>query len=188
MKAAPRYVIRPKRMYVPYVIFCSMSGVTWPILVGLLVTRAGEILPQVCGCDLHEVVHPVAGSTKRNTIWTRAQRPDLSDDNPSAWTPAVTEVDDKQPDHADGTPTSGLVVLPVVGVLCEDDGDDDVAGSHTNGANGQNRLASNAVDPEDSGDGCDEHDDADDASRQQLGRVAALAKLLEDGRGVVKDG
>lgn len=32
MNPAPRKVIMPKKMYVPYLIFWSISGVTWPTM------------------------------------------------------------------------------------------------------------------------------------------------------------
>lgn len=136
----------------------------------------------------HEVVHPVARCAKSDTIWTGAQGPNFSNDDPSAGSPAVAEVNDEQPDHADGSPTGTLLVRPVVGVLGKNDSDDDVAGRHTDRTDGQNGSATNTVDPQDGRDGSDEHDDADDTSGEKLRGVAALTELLEDGWGVVQHG
>lgn len=97
-------------------------------------------------------------------------------------------MDDKQPDHADGSPTGGLVVRPVVGVLGKDDSDDDVARRHADGTDGQNGSATDTVNPQDGRHGGDEHDDTDDAGGEELSGVAALTELLEDCRRVVEHG
>ena len=97
-------------------------------------------------------------------------------------------MDNKQPDHADGGPASGRLLVPLVDILGDDNGDDDVAGGHADGADGENRLTADAVDPEDRGDGGEEHDDADDASGEKGGGRVVKAELVEDGGGVVEDG
>jgi hypothetical protein len=47
----------------------------------------------------------------------------------------TSKVDDKQPNHADSSPTSGLVSLKLVDVLGKNDGDDEMASTHANSAN-----------------------------------------------------
>jgi hypothetical protein len=54
-------------------------------------------------------------------------------------------VDDEQPDHSDGAPASGGVVVEVVDVEGEDNGYDDVAGRHADGPNCKHRSAANSV-------------------------------------------
>jgi hypothetical protein len=71
-------------------------------------------------------------------------------------------MDDEKPNHHDSSPTSRFVRLPLVSVLCDDHSNDDVASSHTNGANREDRLSAELVDVEHGWDSCDEHDDADD--------------------------
>ena len=62
---------------------------------------------------------PVRRSAQSNAIRTIGQWPDLRDDDPCTWTPGVSEVDDEEPDHDDGGPTSALVMWPVVLILCD---------------------------------------------------------------------
>lgn len=52
----------------------------------------------------------------------------------------------KQPDHYHGCPACGTVVLKVVNVLCENDGDDKVRKGHSDGADSEDRFAAEAVD------------------------------------------
>jgi hypothetical protein len=124
-----------------------------------------------------EVVHPVGGSCEmsadgvlRHIVITQHVPPkaipygDLSNDNPSAGTPAVTEVDNEQPDHDNSSPASALVSGPLVFILGEDDGNDDVAGGHPDGAGDEDGLAADFVDVGDGWHGCEPHDDADDAT------------------------
>jgi hypothetical protein len=89
------------------------------------------------------------------------------DQNPSTRTPGVTKVDDEQPDHYYGCPARRTVVLKVVKVLGEDDGDDKVRKGHAEGSDGEDGFAAEFVDVEDCGDGGDEHDDADDAGCEE---------------------
>jgi hypothetical protein len=96
-------------------------------------------------------------------------------------------VHNEQPDHADSSPSSGLVVRPVIGVLGKDDGDDDVACGHANGSDGEDWATADSIDPENGGNGGDEHDDADYTGGEKLSGVAALAKLFEDGGRVVQN-
>lgn len=97
-------------------------------------------------------------------------------------------MDDEQPDHAHGRPAGRRVVVPLVDVFRDDDGDDDVARRHADGADGEDGFAADAVNPEDRGDRRDEHHDADDAGGEEGGGVFAEAELVEDGGGVVKHG
>ena len=69
-----------------------------------------------------------------------------SDQNPSTWSPGISKVNNKQPDHYHGRPTGSTVVLKVVNVLCEDDGDDTVRKGHADGADGEDGFAAEAVD------------------------------------------
>jgi hypothetical protein len=99
----------------------------------------------------------------------------------------TSKVDNKQPNHANGTPSSSLVVFEVVNVFGQDNSDDQVAGPHANGTNSQDGLTTQTIDPKDSRDGGDKHDNTDNSGSQQTGCVAAKAELLEDLRGVVKN-
>ena len=48
----------------------------------------------------------------------------------------------KEPDHGDSSPTRGLVRVPIIFVLGEDAGNDEMAGSHSNSASDENWLSS----------------------------------------------
>ena len=149
-----------------------------------------------------EVVHPVTRATERGTVWTCADGPDLSDQDPRTRAPGVTEMNDEEPNHDDGGPAGSLRVVEVIDVLGEDDGDDYVRHAHADGSNGEDGFAAYAINVEHGGDwmrsvrlymgsgrkltSCDEHDDADDACREQRGSVTGQTKLTEDGRRVVK--
>jgi hypothetical protein len=138
-----------------------MSGVTWPMM------KLFIQLEEAVGCQLKSFAtwqHHKTRTSQSNTIRALRDRPDLSNDNPSAGTPAVTEVDDEQPDHDNGSPASTFVGRPLVFVLGKDDCDDDVAGGHPDGAGDENRLAADFVYVGDSWHGCEPHDDADDAT------------------------
>jgi len=52
----------------------------------------------------------------------------------------------KQPHHYHGRPTGSTVVLKVVNVLCEDDGNDKVRKGHADGADGEDGFAAEPVD------------------------------------------
>lgn len=95
-------------------------------------------------------------------------------------------MDNEQPDHGNGCPTSGLVLGPAVRVLGEENGDDNVASSHTNGTDNEDWLSSNSINPQHGGGSCDKHDDTDDTSSQERNSVVGLTQLLEDGGSVVE--
>lgn len=61
-------------------------------------------------------------------------------------------MDDKQPDHRDCGPSSSFVRVPLVFVLAEYSRDDEVAGCHSDGADDQDGLASESIDPNHSRD------------------------------------
>ena len=50
-----------------------------------------------------------------------------SHQDPSTGTPGISEVDNKEPDHRHGSPASGALLLPLVRILGENDGDDEMA-------------------------------------------------------------
>lgn len=77
--------------------------------------------------------------------------------------------------------------LKLVDVLGKNHGDDEMASTHANSADSQDRLTAESVDPQDCRDGSDKHDDTDDTSGQETGGVAAETKLSKDLRGVVQD-
>lgn len=135
----------------------------------------------------NEVVHPVARSAQGNTIRSVRERPDLGDDNPGAWTPTVSEMDDEQPDHGNCSPTGTLVCSPRVLVLGNNNSNDDVAGCHTDSTNGEHGSATNFVYVQDRGDGGNEHSNTDDSSGKQVSSVSGKAKVGEDGRRIVQD-
>jgi len=72
-------------------------------------------------------------------------------------------MDDEQPHHDHGCPSRCTVVLKVVKVLRENDGDDEVREGHAEGSDSEHGFTTETVDVEDCGDGGEEHDDADDA-------------------------
>lgn len=82
----------------------------------------------------------------------------------------TSKVGYKQPDHTDGSPTCGSLFIETVDVLGQNDSDDEVACSHPNCTDDQNRFSSGTVDPEDSLKCCNKHDDADDTCRDETGR------------------
>ena len=145
---------------------------------------------QHIGCDLtdDEVVHPVGRGTESDTIWTVGHGPDLSDDDPRARSPGVTEEDDEEPDHDASSPTGALVAWPVVLEAGDDTGDDEMAGGHADGTADEDGLTTQLVDVHDGGDGGEEHDDSDDTCGEQVDRVARQAETREDGRRIVQDG
>ena|SRR5690242_16357587 len=100
----------------------------------------------------NEVVHPITGAAKRSPVWTRADGPDLGNQDPSARSPRVPEVDDEEPDHDYSGPACALRVVKIVNVLGEDDGDDYVGYTHTDGTDGKDGLTADAVNVEYSGD------------------------------------
>lgn len=91
-------------------------------------------------------------------------------------------MDDEDPDEHDGGPARCGLRRPLVGVLCYDDGDDDVAGGHADGPDREHWFPPDAIDPQHGGDCGEEHGDAHDAGRQQAGCVAAQAERHEDAR------
>lgn len=90
-----------------------------------------------------------------------------SDQNPSTRTPGVTKVNNEQPDHNHGCPSCRTVVLKVIEVLGENDGDDEVGESHAESSNCENGFATETVDVKDCGNGGEEHDDADDTCGEE---------------------
>ena len=115
------------------------------------------LLEQVRG-DLpdDEIVHPITTRAYADTKRAITQGPDLRDQDPCAGTPAVAEVDDKEPNKDDGRPARGFVPVdgPGVFVTAGDDGDDEVAERHADGTDEHDRFATKAVDVENGDDGC----------------------------------
>lgn len=124
------------------------------------------------GSDLtnDEVVHPVGRATESGTIWTSGQRPDFcrnelilvckmasgarrltGNQNPCTRTPGVSEMNDKQPDHDDCSPSSSPMIFEIVDVLGENDGDDEMGEGHAQSTNSQNGLATKLINVQDSG-------------------------------------
>jgi hypothetical protein len=85
----------------------------------------------------------------------------------------TSKVDDKQPNHADSGPTSCRMRIELIDVLGEDNSDDEMAKTHTNGTDSQNRLTTETINPENGRNGSDKHDNTDNSSSQQTGSVAA---------------
>lgn len=63
--------------------------------------------------------------------------------------------------------------LELVNVLGEDYSDNEMAKTHTDGTDSQNRFTTETINPQNSGNGSDKHDNTDDSSGQQTGGVAA---------------
>ena len=72
-------------------------------------------------------------------------------------------MDDEKPNHDNSSPTSCLVVLKVINVLGEDNSDDEMAKTHADSSDCENRFTAETIDPENGGDGGDKHDDSDDS-------------------------
>lgn len=119
-----------------------------------------------------EIIHPIRTSSQRNAIRAIRKRPDLSDDDPRARTPTISEMHDEEPDHDDRCPACCFVLGPRVSVTCDDGGDDDVAAGHADRSDCQNGLASDAIDVKNCWDGGDEHDDTDYTCRKEGDCVA----------------
>lgn len=141
-----------------------------------------------CNLTDDEVVHPVGRSAESDTVRALADWPDLSDDDPSARSPGVSEVHDEQPDHGHCCPAGGRVRLPLVLVLGEDDCDDDVAGGHTDGTDNEDGFATKLVNVGHSWEGRDPHDNSDDTGCEKGGGVAAEAEILEYRWRIVQNG
>lgn len=62
-------------------------------------------------------------------------------------------MDDEQPYHDHGGPSGALRIVEVVDIFGENNGDDYVRYTHTDGTDSENGLAANTVDVEYSGDG-----------------------------------
>lgn len=91
--------------------------------VGDLLQHVGRHLPD------DEVVHPVRRRAQGDSIGPRAEGPDLRHEDPGAGAPGVAEMDDEEPDHADGGPARCGLIFPIICIPCEDDGDNKVAGT-----------------------------------------------------------
>jgi hypothetical protein len=55
-------------------------------------------------------------------------------------------VNHKEPDHSNSSPSSSSLLVKVVDIASQDDSDNDVARSHANGADDEDRLSANAID------------------------------------------
>ena len=64
-------------------------------------------------------------------------------------------MNDEEPDHGHGSPASGSLLLKVVNVASEDDSNDHMAGGHADRANDEDRLASDAIDPQNGRNSCE---------------------------------
>ena len=109
----------------------------------------------------NEITHPITARPQRDPVRAVRERPHLGDDDPRAGAPAVSEVDDEEPDHGHGSPAARFVRAPGVLVGAKDAGDDEVASGHARGSGQHDGFAAELVDVEDGGNGGDEHGDAD---------------------------
>lgn len=96
-------------------------------------------------------------------------------------------MNDEEPNHCDGSPSSSLVGSPRCLVLGYDDSNDNVAGRHSNGANGEHGPPTNFIDVQHRRDSGDKHGDSNDSSSQEVSSISREAKVLEDSRSVVQD-
>ena len=96
-------------------------------------------------------------------------------------------MDNEEPDHDNRSPTSRLVRLPLISVLRDNDGDDDVACRHTDSADGKNGLSAEFVDIENRWNGSEEHDDSNDPCGEEGDGVRAKTEGGEDCGRVVED-
>jgi hypothetical protein len=97
-------------------------------------------------------------------------------------------VDDKEPDHDDGRPTSSLVGRPLVFVLGENNGNDEVAKAHPEGTERQCRSSSDSVNVQDRWNSSQQHHDADDTGGQKRHRVRGQTESIEDLWRIVQNG
>ena len=135
----------------------------------------------------NEVIHPITTGSQRNPIRPITQGPNFRNDNPSTWTPRISEMDDEKPNHDDRAPTSCLVRFPLISVLGHDYGDNNVAGRHTDRTDGEDGFAPDFVDVEHGGDSGEEHHNAHDASCEEGNCVAGEAERAEDCGRIVED-
>jgi len=150
--------------------------------------RSGRAVEGGSGEGGETHIHPVGGRAEGDAVGSIGQRPDLGHDDPRAGAPGVAEVDDEEPawlafrlkshvgkqgviedspNHSHGGPASSSVVLPGIAVLGDDDCDDDMAGGHADGADGEHRLSSDLVNVENRRNGGSEHDNANDAGGEK---------------------
>ena len=97
-------------------------------------------------------------------------------------------MDDKEPNHDDSSPTSTLVGWPLMLVLGEDDGDDEMAKTHSKSTESQSRSSSDSVNVQNGRNGCNQHYNADHAGREERDSVGRQPEGLEDLGRVVQDG
>ena len=119
-----------------------------------------------------EVRHPVRGCAESDAVRAVGKGPDFADDDPAARTPAVAEVDDEEPHHADGCPAGCLVGCPLVLVYAEEDGDNGVADTHGHSPCEQDGLPTQLVDVQNGGNGGEKHGYAYDSCCEEAGGVA----------------
>ena len=95
-------------------------------------------------------------------------------------------MDNEEPYHHYSSPSGAFVSLPLVLVLGKDDGDDDVAGSHTDRSNDEDGLSTEFVNVKDSRYGGKPHDNSDDATGQQRRSGSGQTQTFKDLRSIIE--
>jgi hypothetical protein len=93
----------------------------------------------------------------------------------------------KEPNHADGSPSGRFMIMEVVNVLGQNNSNDDMASSHSNGTDYENRLAAQTIDPQDCWHSCNEHGNTHNTSCKEARGVLTQPQLAEDLGGIVED-
>lgn len=175
MNRAPKVVIRPKKMYVPYLMFFNMSGVTWPTMklfiqsvqdlvnkfpFPVLLESSIDLLAEAPSAipfdrELRGQISAMriqAHGPNGNISITSTAACNQSHGPGSDLTPRIAKVDDKQPDHDDGGPTGSMMGRPRSLEFTQNSSDDEVAGGHAERTNHKDRLTTEFVNPDDGGD------------------------------------
>lgn len=79
------------------------------------------------------------------------------------------------------------MIMEVVNVLGQDNSNDDMASSHPNGTNYENRLSAQTIDPQDCWHSCNEHGNTHNTGCKEACGVGTQSQLTEDLGGIVED-
>ena len=166
MKADPRNIMTPKKMKVPYFKWVIMSGVTCPTMkLFIQFEDAPSAIPYgraESGQTSATRIQALGAVSLTFTSCTGMNLPR---------TPRPAEMGNEQPHHGDRCPTCRLMCWPLILVLGKNNGYSDMANTHCDGTQRQNRLSSKFVNIQDGWDGGEEHDNTDNACGKKRGRV-----------------
>ena len=126
-----------------------------------------------------EVAHPIRRGADRNSISPITEGPNLTDQDPCTWTPGIAEVDDEQPYHGHGGPSSSFVCSPLVVVLREDDSDCKVTKQHAYSACDHHGFAAQLINVHHCWNRGEEQKNTNHSGSQQRDRIGVLAERCE---------